>query len=107
VHLADLLTRVKKPSRNAVIPSGIRPFPILAQCGCVVDYVNIKTIATCIAAATITLAAPAHADDGKTACSSMGNGITHAQENCPQTPGGHQQAPRTYHGYVLPRGYGR
>jgi hypothetical protein len=74
--------------------------------GCVIDYMIIKTIVTCIAAATIALAAPAYADDGKTVCASMGNGITHAQENCPQVPGRHQQAPGTYNGYVLPHGYG-
>jgi hypothetical protein len=55
------------------------------------------TIAICIAAATIALAAPAHADDsgqafladlykaGTTVCASMGNGMTHAQENCSLT----------------------
>jgi hypothetical protein len=61
---------------------------------------NINTIITCIAAATITLAAPAHADDGKTACPSMGNGVIHAQEHCLQTP-------RAYNGYLLPRGFGK
>jgi hypothetical protein len=61
---------------------------------------NINTIITCIAAATIALAAPAHADDGKTACPSVGNGVIHAQEHCPQTP-------RAYNGYLLPRGYGK
>ncbi len=74
--------------------------------GGVIDCMIIKTIVTCIAAATIALAAPAYADDGKTVCASMGNGITHAQENCPQVPGRHQQAPGTYNGYVLPHGYG-
>ena len=64
------------------------------------------TIATCIAAAMIALAAPAHADDGKTVCALMGNGMTHAQENCPQAPGRHPQAPGTYDGYLLPQGYG-
>jgi hypothetical protein len=69
------------------------------------------TIAICIAAATIALAAPAHADDsgqafladpykaGATVCASMGNGMARAQENCPQAPG-------TYDGYLLPQGYG-
>jgi hypothetical protein len=71
------------------------------------DYMILKTITTCIAAATIALAAPAHADDGKTVCALMGSGITHAQQNCPQAPGGHRytQAPGTY-GYTLPHGYG-
>ena len=64
-------------------------------------YVIIKTIVTSIAAATIALAAPAHAGNGKTVCPSMGNGITHAQENCR-----HHDAPGTYNGYVLPNGYG-
>jgi hypothetical protein len=59
----------------------------------------IKTIVTSIAAATIALAAPAHADNSKTVCTSMGNGITHAQEHC-------LQAPWSYHGYLLPNGYG-
>ena len=73
--------------------------------GCVVDYMILKTIVTSIAAATIALAAPAHADNSKTVCPSMGNGITHAQENCPQAPR-HDEAPGTYNGYVLPNGYG-
>jgi hypothetical protein len=73
--------------------------------GCVMHYVIIKTIVTSIAAATIALAAPAHADNSKTVCPSMGNGITHAQENCLQAPG-HHEAPGTYNGYVLPNGYG-
>jgi hypothetical protein len=73
--------------------------------GCVMHYVIIKTIVTSIAAATIALAAPAHADNSKTVCPSMGNGITHAQENCPQAPR-HDEAPGTYNGYVLPNGYG-
>ncbi|MFZ0716782.1 hypothetical protein [Mycobacterium sp.] len=64
-----------------------------------------KTIVTCIAAATIALAAPAHADNGKTVCPSMGNGISHAQEHCPQTPGMRAPAPRTYDGHLLPQGY--
>jgi hypothetical protein len=64
-----------------------------------------KTIVTSIAAATIALAAPAQADNGKTVCTLMGNGITHAQESCLQAPR-HQQGPETYNGYVLPNGYG-
>ena len=71
------------------------------------------TIAICIAVAAIALAAPAHADNSNTVCPSMGNGITHAQENCPeapgthqQAPGTHQQAPGTYDGHLLPEGYG-
>jgi hypothetical protein len=71
-----------------------------------VDYVIIKTIVTSIAAATIALAAPAHADNSKTVCTLMGNGITHAQEHCPQAPGRHLQAPGSYNGYLLPNGYG-
>ena len=63
------------------------------------DYMINKTIGICIAAATIVLAAPAHADGGKTVCSSMGNGITHAQGHCPQTP-------KTYDGHLLPQAYG-
>jgi hypothetical protein len=74
--------------------------------GCVIDYMILKTIVTSIAAATIALAAPAYADNGKTVCPSMGNGITHAQENCPRALGTHQQAPGTYNGYLLPQGYG-
>jgi hypothetical protein len=70
------------------------------------SYMIIKTITTCIAAATIALAAPAHADNGKTVCASMGNGITHAQQNCPQAPGRHQKTLGTYDRYVLPQGYG-
>jgi hypothetical protein len=62
-------------------------------------YVIIKTIVTSIAAATIALAAPAHADNSKTVCPSMGNGVTHAQQHC-------LQAPRSYNGYLLPDGYG-
>jgi hypothetical protein len=72
---------------------------------CVVHYVIIKTIVTSIAAATIALAAPAHADNSKTVCPSTGNGITHAQQNCPQAPR-HHEAPGTYNGYVLPNGFG-
>src|ERR1700733_16313647 len=67
--------------------------------GCVMHYVIIKTIVTSIAAATIALAAPAHADNSKTVCPSMGNGIAHAQEHC-------LQAPKSYNGYLLPNGYG-
>lgn len=75
------------------------------------------TIAISIAAATIALAASAHADDsgqafladldkaGTTVCALTGNGITHAQENCPQAPERHPQAPGTYDGYLLPHGY--
>jgi hypothetical protein len=65
----------------------------------------IKTIVTSIAAVTIALAAPAHADNSTTMCASTGNGITHAQENCQQAPR-HHQAPGTYNGYVLPNGFG-
>jgi hypothetical protein len=68
---------------------------------------NKKTIVTCIGAAMIALAAPAHADNGATVCTSVVNGITYAQQHCPQANGTHPQAPGTYHGYVLPRGYGR
>jgi hypothetical protein len=70
------------------------------------DYMNMKTLVTCIGAAMIALAAPAHADDNKM-CTLAGTGLTHAQAPCPQAPGTHPQAPRSYHGYVLPRGYGR
>jgi hypothetical protein len=70
------------------------------------DYMILKTIVPCIAAATIALAAPAYADNAKTVCASMGNGMTHAQANCPQVPARHQQAPGTYNGHVLPHGYG-
>jgi hypothetical protein len=73
----------------------------------VMDFVNMKTIVTCIGAAMIALAAPAHADDGKTVCTLGGTGLTHAHGPCPQAPGTHPQAPRSYHSYVLPRGYGR
>jgi hypothetical protein len=65
----------------------------------------IKTIVTSIAAATIALAAPAHADTSKTVCASTGNGVTHVQGNCPQPPR-HHQAAGTYNGYVLPNGFG-
>jgi hypothetical protein len=70
------------------------------------DYMIIKTIVTSIAAATIALASPAQADNGKTVCASMGNGMTHAQVNCPQAPGRQLQAPGSYNGYLLPNGYG-
>jgi hypothetical protein len=62
-------------------------------------YMIIKTIVTSIAAATIALAAPAHADNSKTVCPSMGNGTTYAQEHC-------LQVPKSYNGYLLPNGYG-
>ena len=70
------------------------------------DYMILKTIVTSIAAATIALAAPAYADNSKTVCPSMGNGITHAQANCPQAAGTHTQAPESYNGYLLPTGFG-
>jgi hypothetical protein len=66
------------------------------------DYMILKTIVTSIAAASIAFAAPAYADNGKTACTSMGNGTTHAQAICPQGPGSHTQPHATY---LLPRGY--
>jgi hypothetical protein len=70
------------------------------------DYMILKTIVpSIITAATIALAAPAYADNSNTVCPSMGNGITHAQQNCPQAPR-HHQARGTYNGYVLPNGYG-
>jgi hypothetical protein len=87
-------------SRLGFVRSCYRPLA-----GCVVDYMILKTIVTSIAAATIALAAPAHADNGKTVCTSMGNGMAHAQENCLQAPR-HHQAPGTYNGYVLPNGFG-
>ena len=62
----------------------------------------LKTIVTSIAAASIALAAPAYADNGKTVCISMGNGTTHVRAICPQAPGSHTQAHETY---SLPRGY--
>jgi hypothetical protein len=65
------------------------------------DYMILKTIVTSIAAASIALAAPAYADNGKTLCASTGNGTTHAQAICPQAPGSHTQA----HGMQLPRPY--
>lgn len=92
--------RVRKPSRNAVFPSGIRPVLIFAPAGRVVSYMINKTIVTSIAVATIALAAPANADNGKTVCPSIGNGITHAQEHC-------LQAPTAYNGHLLPRGFGK
>ena len=71
------------------------------------DYMILKTIVpSIITAATIALAAPAYADNSNTVCPSMGNGITHAQAKCPQTPGMAAQAPRTYDGHLLPQGYG-
>jgi hypothetical protein len=97
--------RVKKPSRNAAIASGICPFLLGAPRGWCHGHMNINTLVTCIAAATIALAAPAHADDDNTTCTSIGNGITHAQQRCPHSPG-HQQAPGTYDGHLLPQGYG-
>jgi hypothetical protein len=66
------------------------------------DYMILKTIGTSIAAASIALAAPAYADNGKTVCSAMGNGTTHARAVCPQDPGSHTQSHATY---LLPRGY--
>jgi hypothetical protein len=78
---------------------GFVRFCYLPHAGCVVDYMIIKTIVTSIAAATIALAAPAHADNSKTVCRSMGNGTTHAQQHCLQAPG-------SYNGYLLPNGYG-
>jgi hypothetical protein len=85
--------------------------PLLTRKGCATMTAAQKTerrgtIAICIAAAAIALAAPAHADNSNTVCPSMGNGITHAQENCPQAPGTHQQATGTYDGHLLPEGYG-
>ena len=55
----------------------------------------LKTIVTSIAAASIALAAPAYADNGKTVCTSMSNGTTHARAICPQA----------HATYSLPRGY--
>jgi hypothetical protein len=66
------------------------------------DYMILKTIITSVAAASIALAAPAYADNGKTVCASMGNRTTHAQAICPQAPGSHTQAPATQ---LLPRCY--
>jgi hypothetical protein len=66
------------------------------------DYMIFKTIVTSIAAASIALAAPAYADNGKTVCASIGNSTTHARAICPQAPGSHLQAHVTY---LLPRGY--
>jgi hypothetical protein len=65
------------------------------------DYMILKTIVTSIAAASIALAAPAFADNGKTVCAATGNGTT-AQAFCPQAPGSHTQPHATY---LLPRGY--
>ena len=64
------------------------------------DYMILKTIVTSIAAASIALAAPAYADNGKTVCASMGNGTTHARAICPQALGA-TRSPT----YLLPRGY--
>jgi hypothetical protein len=64
------------------------------------DYMILKTIITSIAAASIALAAPAYADNGKTVCAPMGNGTTHPQAICPQALGSHTQA----HTYLPPRG---
>jgi hypothetical protein len=65
------------------------------------DYMILKTIVTSIAAASIALAAPTYADNGKTVCTSMGSGTTHARAICPQAPGSH-----THHAtYLLPRAY--
>jgi hypothetical protein len=66
------------------------------------DYMVLKTIVTSIAAASIALAAPAYAGNGKTVCTSMGNRTTHARAICPQAPGSHTQLHATY---LLPRGY--
>jgi hypothetical protein len=81
---------------------------------------DLNTVATCIAAAMIALAAPAHADDsgrafladfdkaGATVCALTGNGMTDAQ-GCPtRAPGrhGYPHAPGTYDGYLItPHGY--
>jgi hypothetical protein len=94
-----VLGRVRKPVRNAVFPSGIRPDLLATPASRVVVYMINKTIVTSIAAATIALAAPAHADNSKAVCHPMGNGITHVQEHC-------LQAPLSYNGYLLPNGYG-
>jgi Ser/Thr protein kinase RdoA (MazF antagonist) len=66
------------------------------------DYMILKTIITSIAAASIALAAPAYADNGKTLCASTGNGTTHAQAICPQAPGSHTQA---HAAHLVPRPY--
>jgi hypothetical protein len=50
------------------------------------DYMVLKTIVTSIAAASIALAAPAYADNGKTVCTSMGNSTTHARGDLPVSP---------------------
>jgi hypothetical protein len=65
------------------------------------DYMILKSIVISIAAASIALAAPAYADNGKTVCTSMGNGTTHALAMCPLARGSHTQAHATY---LLPRG---
>jgi hypothetical protein len=66
------------------------------------DYMILKTIATSVAAASIALAAPAYAGNAQTACTSMGNGTTHARAICPQAPASHREAHATY---LLPHGY--
>jgi hypothetical protein len=66
------------------------------------DYMILTTIVTGIAAASIALATPAYADNGKTVCAPMGNGTTHARAICPQAAGSHTQAHATH---LLPRGY--
>ena len=66
------------------------------------DYMILKLIVTSIAAASIALAAPAYADNGKTLCTSMGSGAAQARAICPQAPASHPQAHATY---LLPRGY--
>jgi hypothetical protein len=79
-----------------------------------------KTIATCIAAATIALAAPAYADDsGQVSLADFGTTGTHysdaagktvcadARDCSTQAPGmhGYPQASATYNGYAIPHGY--
>jgi hypothetical protein len=66
------------------------------------DYMILKTIVTSIAAASIALAAPAYADNGKGLCTSVGYGATHARATCPEALGSHTQAQATH---LLPRGY--
>jgi hypothetical protein len=63
----------------------------------------LKTIVTSFAAASIALAAPAYADNGKTVCAPMGNGTTYAWATCPQAPGSHPQVHMLPHGnYAKP-----
>ena len=62
----------------------------------------LKTIVTSIAAASIALAAPAYADNGRTVCAPLGDSTIHARAICPQDPGSHTHAHATY---LLPRGY--